>query len=273
LPDTITIVPAPAIPGTATTINLPSPICSGNFEVFSTPIVPYATSYSWSVSGSGWSGTSTTNTITIAIGPSPGTITVAGVNGCGEAAPYSITVIPVLTPIADFSIQNHTTIVSAVDSVKFTGVGYLATTYTWTFGVSGFGSPGTGAGPQGVHWMTTGLKTITLTVSDSGCTSTTDDTVLVVSSLNTPELSSKDANFNVVPNPNDGQFEVVFGAAMVKPFEIRLTDMAGRVVYSSNQAANTSKVAVTTDGLAAGTYIISIIVDNSVAVKTITITK
>jgi len=273
LPDTILVAPAPALPGTATTINLPSPICSGNFEVFSTPIVPYATTYSWSVSGAGWSGSSTTNSITLAIGASPATITVAGVNGCGEAAPYSVTVIPVLTPIADFSIQNHTTIVSAIDTVKFTGVGYLATTYTWTFGTSGFGSPGTGSGPQAVHWTTTGLKTITLSVSDSGCTSTTDDTVLVVNTLNAAELSSKDASFNIIPNPNDGQFNVVFGTAMAKPFEIRLTDMAGRVVYHNSYGANLSKVSITTDGLAAGTYLVSLIVDNDVSVKTITLVR
>lgn len=274
LPDTITVTPAPAMPGSSTVINVPSPVCSGNYEVFSTPIVPYASEYQWTVSGAGWSGSSTTNTITLAIGSVPATISVTGVNGCGAPAPYSITVVPILTPISAFSIQNHTTIVSAIDTIKFTGTGYLATAYAWTFGTSGFASPGTGSGPQAVHWMSTGLKTITLNVSDSGCSTTFEDTVLVLSSLNVPELSSKDAGFTVVPNPNNGTFDVTFSKVIDKPFEIRIVDMNGRITYQNKYAATTNnKVSIVTDGLPSGTYIISLIVGDDIGARTLTIVK
>jgi hypothetical protein len=72
-------------------------VCSGNNITYSVPLLGGATSYSWSLPG-GWTGTSTTNIISVTTGPASGTISVAGVNGCGAGTPTTLAVTSVSAP-------------------------------------------------------------------------------------------------------------------------------------------------------------------------------
>jgi gliding motility-associated-like protein len=55
-------------------------------------------------------------------------------------------------------------------TVTFTGTAGAGATYTWNFD-GGAAVPGVGPGPHQVSWTTPGMKNISLTVSQSGCTS------------------------------------------------------------------------------------------------------
>ena len=256
-----------AVPGAATAIGIPSVICSGGTATFTTPAVTGATSYTWTISGTGWSGTSTTNTVTATAGTGTATITVTPVNSCGTGAAFTVnTVTPVIAPAVTFSVASHVTTITTADMITYTGSAAPGATYTWNFG-GGTGTPGTGAGPQSVVWATTGLKTVTLSVTEGGCTSAVyTDTVLVnalsgVQALNAGYISDA----SILPNPNNGTFDISFAQPVTTPVSVRVIDLRGHVVYSNDFAAGNSKLTVVTNNLASGTYTVSMLIDGAVS--------
>jgi len=78
------------------------------------------------------------------------------------------------------------------------------------------------------------FKDITLSVTDSGCSSVVvfSDTVLVVTiptGLN--EFAFGNSSIDIVPNPNDGVFDIVFIGTISNNINVRLADVQGRIVY------------------------------------------
>ncbi|MFT6780486.1 MAG: gliding motility-associated-like protein [Saprospiraceae bacterium] len=117
-------------------------------------------------------------------GNTGGTISLTGVNGCGEGDPTSIniTLVPLLSP--DFSVtaevcQDSSTV------IMFSGDQTDIDSYTWDFdgGTINNATGGNGPGPHEVSWADGGVDhTITLTVlHNGGCTST--ETFQVVSTI------------------------------------------------------------------------------------------
>ena len=96
-------------PGAATDITGPSAPCSGTSVTLTTPNVPTASSYQWSVTGSGWSGSSSSNTINVTAGSGNGVISVYPINACGSGTAYTTTITAAPSPSSTFALSSHIT--------------------------------------------------------------------------------------------------------------------------------------------------------------------
>ena len=267
--NTFTITPH-ALPGTPA-ITTVTPACIGLPNAVFSATSSGASTYSWQTLGAGWSGTSTSTSLTSAVGTGTGTVICTTTNACGSTSD-TIQVVPAVVPTVSFSETTHVIGTGAGDVLTFTGTAPAGSTYTWSFG-GGTGTPGTGAGPQTDVWLFTGLKTVTLTVTNDGCTATYSDTVLVVSNTGIGQLTGDGQNVSILPNPNDGVFDVVFTKAVSANVSVKIFDMQGRTVYSDEFATKGNKVPVVTRNLPSGTYTVSIAIDGDVVNKKITIAK
>ena len=272
--DTINVTPG-SLPGPATIITAPKSICANDTATFSTPAINGATSYVWTVSSIGWSGTSTGTSIMVTSGNGTGTISVAGQNACGIGTAYTLNnILVVPAPSASFSLNTHTIHVNFGVTLNYTGGSSAAATYVWNFGTNGTATPGNGQGPQTIVWTTTGMKYITLEVITSGCTATYTDSVLVTAANGIVDVDIQNMNINIVPNPNDGSFEIQFGDMLTKPVSVLLTDLEGRLVYSNQfAAANSTSIAIDGRQFPSGVYIATINCNGMMVNKKVVINK
>ncbi|MGH1435775.1 MAG: gliding motility-associated C-terminal domain-containing protein [Lewinella sp.] len=74
------------------------------------------------------------------------------------------------TPTSTFTIAPANICIGEDATVTYTGNASPGATYSWNFN-GGVATPGTGQGPHTVNWAVGGPKTVTLTVSENGCTS------------------------------------------------------------------------------------------------------
>ncbi len=109
---------------------------------------------------------------------------------CGETAGIDLTVFAV--PTADFTVSDDDICSTETVTITYAGTATAGATYAWDFD-GGTAVPGTGAGPHQVTWTTAGTKTITLTVTENGCTGAQNDlTVDVAVPLATPVVTCDD---------------------------------------------------------------------------------
>ena len=176
--DYITVNP---LPGDAGTITGSASVCQGQSGVaYSVPAITGATSYSWTYSGTGATITGTTNAVTIAFASNAtsGSLTVRGVNSCGNgtlSTGLSITVnTPPTAPVAGTVTQPTCSL--ATGSVTLSG---LPPTGTWTLTRNPGGIVATSTGAS---YTVTGIPagTYTFTVTNSnGCTSPASAQVVI----------------------------------------------------------------------------------------------
>lgn len=156
LPSTDTLLQPPLVV-TAT----PDTLCPGDSAILSAPVVPGYT-YAWtSLPGSGVPVTvspPTTTTYTLT-GTSPG--------GCSATGQVEVTVVPL--PTATFTAAGQVCAGQVLD-VTYTGDALPGATFNWDFAGATV-LAGSGAGPYQVSWPVAGTPTLTLTVSQLGCSS------------------------------------------------------------------------------------------------------
>ena len=198
-------------------------------------------------------------------------VVVRGVNSCGAGAPDTFYIAPAVVPTATFTVAQHVTYVHLNDTLTYTGTAPTGSSYTWDFG-GGTAVPGTGVGPHAASWSVGGLKTVSLTVSNAGCSSTYTDTVHVIDNTGIRELSLFGAEVSLTPNPNDGTFEIVLSKALAIPASVRITDMAGKTVYANELPAGNMRLPVTVPGIAAGNYAVMIAAGGATTTGKLTIT-
>ncbi len=267
-----TPVTAPVKPS-ITTITAP---CVGASSATFSAATSGATSYSWTVSGTGWSGSSSSPSLTTVVGAGTATITCVASNVCGSSPVDTLVITPSAVPVAAFTIASHITATSINDVVTFSGTAAPGASYAWTF-AGGTATPGTGAGPQTVYWTSAGLKTLSLEVFNGGCTSNFyTDTVRVIDTVTTGIMNpgQHSLSISIVPNPNDGSFDIVLDKAVHNTLFVQLADMQGRIVYSNefNSTAN-NKLSVVSNNLTPGNYIVTVLVDGIPVTEKITITR
>ena len=184
------------------------------------------------------------------------------------------TLVPTVVPTASFTINNHITYIATNVIITYTGSASAVATYTWNFD-GGSAVPGTGQGPQTVNWPTAGMKHVTLSVTEGGCTTGVAfaDSVLVNDPAAVATLIN-DKVVDIVPNPNNGSFEVVFGYYNALPFTVEITDMQGRRVYEKYfDKAKNDKVSINTTDLPASVYTATIRIGTQVINKKVTVIK
>ena len=103
-----------------------------------------------------------------AVTPGPNTIALTYSEGvCQYTASIDVIVNPI--PSADFTATGPICIDSE-STVDYVGNADNSATFDWNFD-DGVANPGVGPGPHTVSWTTAGTKTISLTVTENGCTS------------------------------------------------------------------------------------------------------
>ena len=125
---TITVNPIPSQPSI---INGNTNVCSSSQNTYSTPIIPNATSYTWTLP-SGWVGTSTTNIINVTAGTLSGNITVKANNTCGSSSVQTMLVNVSSIPSVPSSIIGNANICSSTQQTYSILPVNGATSYTWT---------------------------------------------------------------------------------------------------------------------------------------------
>ncbi|MCW5907907.1 MAG: PKD domain-containing protein [Chitinophagales bacterium] len=156
---TVQVVVNP-FPGTTVSPNVA--ICTGGSTVLT---ASGGNSYTWDPP----TGLSSTTGATVTASPTnTTTYTVTGVNAnCTSPATVTVTVTPV--PTSPFSVTSPVC-TGQNSTITYTGNASSNATYNWNFN-GGTIVSGSGQGPYTVNWATTGVKNITLTVDENGCTS------------------------------------------------------------------------------------------------------
>lgn len=133
---------------------------------------------------------------------------------CTDTEPVTLTVKAI--PTADFTLTSPIC-VDSFTTVTFTGTAGPNAIYNWNFG-GGTATPGTGPGPHTVEWVTSGSKTITLTISDEGCNSIPQSHTVEVNSeipppvINcSPQTSSITFTWNTIPGASGYLVNVAIG--------------------------------------------------------------
>ncbi len=174
------------------TINVTTPVCAGqNSLITYTGNGGAAAIYNWDFDG-GTIISGSNNSPHQINWASPGTYTIQLTvikNGCSTVAvSQNVLVKPI--PTSGFSISTDTTCMNSPVTIVYNGSAGAFAIYNWNFN-GGTIISGNGQGPYQISWPSQGLKNITLTVVENGCTS--PQTIQTV--FTTPALNS---NFTVV---------------------------------------------------------------------------
>ncbi|MEM1214642.1 MAG: hypothetical protein AAGJ82_03080, partial [Bacteroidota bacterium] len=151
-----------------------------------------------------WSGPGITNTATGTFNPTAAnvgnnTITLTYTSADGSC-PYETTIdIEVNdTPTSSFEVSDLGPIcINDPVIVEYTGTAAAGATYNWDFDGGSANPGGMVQGPQALTWTTPGTRTITLTVTENGCSSTqTTQSVSVVGPISAPMVSCGTSTVN-----------------------------------------------------------------------------
>jgi gliding motility-associated-like protein len=104
-------------------------------------------------------------------------VTATAPNGCVFTGDTLITVIQ--TPTANFSTLPPQVCPDAPTTITYVGNSLPAATFSWNF-AGGTILSGSGSGPYDVSWPTAGIKNVSLTVDQYGCSSPTIQTAVTV---------------------------------------------------------------------------------------------
>ena len=92
------------------------------------------------------------------------------------------------TPNANFTVQANACVNEQV-TVTYTGTGTAAGNYVWNFGAGSTNISGAGQGPYVIQWANSGSQTVTLSVTENGCTSPTVSHSINIYNQITPNFS------------------------------------------------------------------------------------
>ncbi|MFN8237406.1 MAG: PKD domain-containing protein [Chitinophagales bacterium] len=235
---TVTVTPLPNI-----TVNSPT-ICSGKTATLT---AGGGTTYTWTGGLSG-------NPITTPVLNSTTTYTVTGTsNSCSKTAIATVTVNS--TPATPNITQSNDTLYSSTilagATYEWYKAGILLTTTNFPF----------------LKISTSGVYTVK--VINGTCTSTLSANFNA--SLTAVKLNQLDLSFAVIPNPNNGLFEIKISSAKNRDYQLKLFNVSGQVLLNDAMKVrigqNTKLMNVS--GLEKGMYFISIIGEEGIATQNI----
>lgn len=179
--------------GITSSFTLPTAGCIGqSFPVVYSGNAALGATYNWTVSGLGSSSTSFTGAGPHSISWSAAgskTITLNVTSG-GCSAPVASQTIQInANPTANFNVSSANSCVAQNTTVTYAGTATGAATYAWNFD-GGTVISGSGQGPYQISWATVGIKTITLTVTQNGCTSTVFSRTVDVKAIPTANFTT-----------------------------------------------------------------------------------
>jgi hypothetical protein len=204
---TVTVNPVPAATITA---NGPLTFCEpGNV------VLTASAGSSWL-----WSNGATTQSITVSSPAASGnyTVTVTNSSGCSAAsAATTVTVNP--RPVVSLSASPYTKLFPGLTTTLSVSP---AGSFTYTWFRNNVAVPGASASTLQVDLNNLGTYSVLVT-NTSGCSNTT----------NLVEIAdSATAKLFIMPNPNNGQFEVSYYSPAANSFTLTIADSKGALVYS-----------------------------------------
>ncbi|RYD58421.1 MAG: T9SS type A sorting domain-containing protein [Sphingobacteriales bacterium] len=211
-------------------------VCANSAQEFMIDSVAGATSYTWTLPN-GWSGTSTTGTINANVGTTGGDITVVATNSCGSSEPRILSVTVNALPTPSISLNGSTLTVNSTFSA-----------YQWYKDGNMIG----GANAQTYTAAQTGNYKVEVTDMNN-CVG--QSTAMMAFGTNVNDISAA-KGLNIYPNPNNGVFTVVYGAA--GSYNLTVTNVIGMKVFETTLEGGKEQAINLGNGLAAGNYFIEI---------------
>lgn len=206
-----------------------------------------------------------------AVGPRP--VFMIASNGiCSDTAYATVDVnwdCPQVGLTADFSTSSDTVVLSGLGNVQLTNQSQNATEYLWDYGD---GSPVDPTVNPTHVFIEPGTYTITLTAINYNCTTTTSQSVIVLEfGVGVAEVLLE-ADLNVYPNPNKGQFTVELELEEASELQIELNNVLGQRVYVQQmQQQRYWRKEFEMTSYAKGVYILSIATERGVLQRRIII--
>jgi hypothetical protein len=199
---------SPAIPGP---ISGPATICAGDSCIYSIPVTPGATSYTW-VLPAGWVGSSTTTSINAIAGQTSGNVSVIAnfAGGNSSSQPMYVTVVLIDTNV----IQAGITLTAVASGAN----------YQWIDCITG----NTISGATGQSFIPTINGVYAVIVTKNSCLDTSGCYNVIVT--NTAEISAG-TSLIITPNPTTGYLAITCCIGILK---IEIYSMLGEVIYRSD---------------------------------------
>lgn len=230
-------------------------LCQGDELIFQAKNRDATYRYNWTFTG---------GFPAVAIGPGPHTITYNS-SGSAYAAQLNTTSplntdVAVTTPIivSKNAVAKFSTTLLGL-TVTTINTSTDATSYLWEFGN---GNSSTDAAPT-YTYPTAGSYTITLTAT-SKCNSAKSTRKVTVSPIAVNDIFDS-LQASVQPNPNDGNFDLLIDNQRAMTTNIRLVDVLGRVVWSSQKYLDAGKqrIPFTQLNVSKGLYFVELSTDDA----------
>lgn len=185
-------------------------ICAGNPSTLTATTLLGSLPYQYT-----WSTTEVTPAITVnPLATTTYDVDVADRYACSAQESVTVTTLPG----ADASFNVGTSVcIGAPATITYTGTATAAATYVWDFG-TGIVAAGSGQGPYQVGWATPGSQTITLQVTENGCTSpleTENITVLASPIADFTFTTVCEGNPTDLTNTSNGNGGIILGSAWI----------------------------------------------------------
>jgi len=239
-------------------IAAPTPSITGNSSVcanstdesYSTPLVEGNT-YEWVIEGGILGGNSTLNeTIVVNWGGNGNgklTLTETNTTGCSTVLEYAVNIA---SPV--INLGNDTTLCINHSFTLNAQPGYAS--YSWSTGAN---TPAINI--VGSEYTVASQNEFTVTVTDAqGCVTVETVAVTIDACTGMPENMAN--GFNVYPNPNKGEFNIVFGDNVAGNANVKIINTTGEVLF--NQSLNITRTSqvenISVGDLSSGLYFIKV---------------
>ncbi len=230
------------LPGTPTAIQgQKEGLCNTSGNVWFVPAVVNATSYNWGATGATITAGNGTNTITgdVATLIGSGSLTVQAVNGCGTSLTRTLTIKG--SPARPEPVAGAANVCAVSNEAYSVATVAGASAYTWSVTASGSVATGQGTKNITIDWNIPGASQGITVFTSNACGSSTNRALSPVTVNSCPRLSDQSAAFALTawPNPAADYVMIQFNTEDASGYRLRLTDVAGRLVYDQTGKAMT----------------------------------
>ena len=245
----------------------PDSVCNDETSDYQTGGSDDADSYAWTLSPDG-AGTITGDGLTATVEWSSdfsgtATVSVAGVNDCGEGEPATMDVEVGAVPAPVISGENE---VCDNTSEDYTTEDNDGSTYTWDV-TGGNITDGQGTAAITIAWGEPGTGSITVTeVSAQGCTGTSDEFAVTIDNCTGIWEKNKEGQLVIYPNPAENTLNVEFKAKVSGNIQVSIVNLTGQKLMQKelDAAGGKQSLQFNISGLQQGLYIIKIQSGNEV---------
>jgi hypothetical protein len=240
-----------------------SNLCGSANVAYSCASVAGATSYQWSVLGGSIASGQGTSSITVNWNNSgtTGSLSVAASNVCGTGGTRNVStrLIPGL-PAAISTLTN--VVVGDLEAATIPSLG-VGVSYNWVSSPAGISVIGNGTNSVQLDYSATapGVYTLICTPSNT-CGNSNNRTISITVAASRQARTAIGTALDAVayPNPASSELNVKFNAASEGNYSIRMVDIAGRAVMTSNGSAvaGSNQVSLNISQLSAGIYMLNL---------------